>query len=142
MPHSGELLGPDHVEVTLDHLSPTRIGHGVRSGEDPAVLQRVVDAGIALEVCPASNVSLGVFATLADVPLPTLVEAGATIALGADDPLLFGSRLVAQYGSARTDHGMDDAAVAALAASSVRASVAPDDVKKQLLAGVDEWLAT
>jgi adenosine deaminase len=142
VPHSGELLGPDHVEVTLDHLSPTRIGHGVRSGEDPAVLRRVVDAGIALEVCPASNVSLGVFRTLADVPLRALVDAGAEIALGADDPLLFGSRLLAQYDSARTDHGFDDIAVAALAASSIRASTAPEDVRKQLLAGVDEWLAS
>jgi adenosine deaminase len=140
VPHSGELLGADHVEVTLDHLAPDRIGHGVRSGEDPAVLRRLVDAGIALEVCPASNVSLGVFPTMADVPLPALVEAGAVVALGADDPLLFGSRLLAQYESARTDHGMDDAALAHLAASSVRASLAPDDVKARLLAEVDGWL--
>ncbi len=112
----------------------------MRSGEDPAVLRRVVDAGIALEVCPASNVSLGVFPTMADVPLPALVEAGATVALGADDPLLFGSRLLAQYESARTDHGMDDAALAHLAASSVRASSAPDDIEAGLLAEVDGWL--
>ncbi len=141
VPHSGELLGPDHVGVTLDHLSPTRIGHGVRSGEDPDLLRRVVDAGVALEVCPASNVSLGVFPTLADVPLPALVRAGATVALGADDPLLFGSRLIAQYASARIDHGMDDVALSHLAASSIRASVAPEATRAELLAGVEGWLA-
>ena len=62
VPHGGELLGPAHVTQCLDHLHPTRIGHGVRSSEDPAVLSRVADAGVALEVCPTSNVSLGVYA--------------------------------------------------------------------------------
>src|SRR3954465_9629396 len=59
VPHSGELLGPDHVRRTLDHLQPDRLGHGVRSAEDPQILARIVDAGVALEVCPASNVALG-----------------------------------------------------------------------------------
>ncbi len=140
LPHSGELLGADHVAHTLDTLTPTRLGHGVRSGEDPAVLSRVVDAGIALEVCPASNVALGVYPTADAVPLPELVAAGATVALGADDPLLFGSRLAAQYETARTVHGLDDAALAHLARSSIEASLAPKDVRDRLLAGVDAWL--
>ncbi len=142
VPHSGELLGPQHVAATLDALAPDRLGHGVRSAEDPAVLARVVDAGVALEVCPASNVALGVYPTLDRVPLRTLVEAGARVALGADDPLLFGPRLAAQYESARTDHGLDDAALAHLARSSVEASFAPAEVKARLLAGVDAWLTS
>lgn len=141
LPHSGELLGPDHVATTIDTLHPTRLGHGVRSVEDPAVLRRVVDAGIALEVCPASNVALGVYPTLDRVPLRALVDAGARLALGADDPLLFGPRLAAQYEAAREVHGFDDAALAALARSSIEASLAPPDVKKGLLADVDGWLA-
>lgn len=140
VPHSGELLGPDHVRTTLDRLTPTRLGHGVRSAEDPGVLARLVDSGIALEVCPGSNVALGVYPTLGDVPLRTLVEAGAQVALGADDPLLFGSRLTDQYRTAREVHGFDDAALAALAASSVAAARAPQDVVKRLLAGIDDWL--
>src|SRR5699024_9172493 len=55
VPHAGELLGPDAVTETLDRLHPDRLGHGVRSMEDPAVLRRVVDSGVALEVCPGSN---------------------------------------------------------------------------------------
>src|SRR5512144_713205 len=125
VPHSGELLGPDHVTTTLDTLRPTRLGHGVRSVEDPAVLGRLVDDGVALEVCPASNVALGVYPTLDRVPLRRLVDAGARLALGADDPLLFGPRLAAQYEAAREVHGFDDAALAALARSSVEASRAP-----------------
>ncbi|GAB2685061.1 adenosine deaminase [Thalassiella azotivora] len=141
VPHSGELLGPDHVEVTLATLAPDRLGHGVRSAEDPDVLARVVDAGVALEVCPASNVSLGVYPTVSQVPLRTLLDAGAQVALGADDPLLFGSRLADQYVAARERHGLDDVALAGLAQASLRASRAPADVRDRLLAGVRDWLA-
>lgn len=141
VPHSGELLGPDHITATLDSLQPDRLGHGVRSAEDPKVLRRVVEEGIALEVCPASNVALGVYPTLAEVPLRTLVDAGAQLALGADDPLLFGPRLAPQYQSARSDHGFSDAELAALGRSSIEASLAPDEVKHGLVAGVDRWLA-
>ena len=141
VPHGGELLGPAHVEDVVGHLRPDRLGHGVRSAEDPRVLDRVIDEGVALEVCPASNVSLGVYASAADVPLRALVESGATVALGADDPLLFHSRLVDQYAIARDVHGFSDAELAELARASIRASRAADDVRARLLAGVDAWLA-
>ena len=142
VPHGGELLGPAHVEAVVDALVPDRLGHGIRSAEDPRVLERVVDEGIALEVCPASNVSLGVYRSPADVPLRTLVEAGATVALGADDPLLFRSRLLAQYEDARSVLGFSDDELADLARSSIRASRASDSTKHRLMAGVDAWLAT
>ncbi len=141
VPHSGELLGPASVRTALDALHPDRLGHGVRSAEDPALLERIVRSGIGLEVCPASNVALGVYPTPADVPLRRLVDAGAQLALGADDPLLFGSRLAAQYQSARDVHGFTDAELAALARSSIEMSRAPREVRKRLLAGVDDWLA-
>ena len=140
VPHGGELLGAEHVHELVGALAPDRLGHGVRSVEDPDVLARVVEAGIALEVCPASNVSLGVYRAADDVPLGELVAAGARVALGADDPLLFGSRLVDQYETARTVHGFDDAALAELARSSIRASLAADSTRARLLAGVDAWL--
>ncbi|MCL3860058.1 adenosine deaminase [Actinotalea sp. K2] len=141
VPHGGELLGPRHVSEVLEHLVPDRLGHGVRSGEDDRVLDDVVRRGVALEVCPASNVSLGVYAADDQVPLRRLARAGATVALGADDPLLFGSRLVAQYEAARTVHGFDDAALAELARGSVRASRATGETRSRLLAGIDAWLA-
>ena len=141
LPHAGELRGPEHVRTCLEALRPARLGHGVRSAEDPDLLSRVVDAGIALEVCPVSNVSLGVYSDLSSVPVPDLLAAGATVALGSDDPLLFGSRLAGQYATMRAAHDLDDAALAGLARMSVQASAAPDDVRARLLGGIDDWLA-
>lgn len=101
VPHGGELLGPTSVQETLGALRPDRLGHGVRSVEDPRVLDEVAEAGVALEVCPGSNLAMGVYATPREVPLLELVGHGIPVALGADDPLLFGSRLVDQYTLAR-----------------------------------------
>jgi adenosine deaminase len=140
-PHGGELRGPDHVRVCLDSLHADRLGHGVRVVEDPRLLDRVVAAGVALEVCPVSNVALGVYSDLTSVPVPELMAAGATIALGADDPLLFGSRLAGQYATMRAAHELSDEQLADLARMSVHASRAPDDVRKETLAAIDSWLA-
>ena len=141
VPHAGELLGADHVAVAAEHLSPDRLGHGVRAVEDPPLLDRLVERGVTFEVCPASTVSLGVYPDLRSVPLPTLMAAGARVALGADDPLLFGSRLADQYQSARLDHGLDDAALAGLARASIEGSRAPESTRTALVAEVDAWLA-
>ncbi|MGE9807466.1 adenosine deaminase [Janibacter sp. G1551] len=142
VPHAGELLGPTAIEETLEALSPDRLGHGVRCVEDPRVLERVVEAGVALEVCPRSNVSLGVYDDLDEVPLRRLRDAGVDIALGADDPLLFGSRLVDQYEAAREHAGQDDNDLAELARASMRASRAPADVRAAAEADTLDWLST
>ena len=105
------------------------------------MLRRLAAAGVTLEVCPTSNVALGVAATQRDVPLRELLQAGIPVALGADDPLLFGPRLAAQYELARHVHGMADAELAQLARMSVSGSAAPADMQKRLLAGIDAWLA-
>jgi adenosine deaminase len=140
-PHGGELLGPDSVRACLDQLHADRLGHGVRVAEDPALLDRVVVAGVPLEVCPVSNVALGVYSDLTSVPLPQLLAAGATIALGADDPLLFGSRLAAQYATMRAAHDLSDEQLAELARMSVRASRAPEADQAAICADIDAWLA-
>jgi adenosine deaminase len=140
-PHGGELAGPASVLSCLDDLHADRIGHGVAAVADRELTKRLAASGITLEVCPASNVALGVAAQPGDVPLRTLLEDGVPVALGADDPLLFGSRLTAQYEIARYVHGMNDAEIAALARTSVRGSVAPPGTAARLLAGIDAWLA-
>lgn len=140
VPHGGELVGPASVLACLDELHADRIGHGVSAVHDPDVLRRVAADGVPLEVCPTSNVALGVVAAPADVPLRRLLNAGVQIALGADDPLLFGPRLNAQYELARHAHGMPDPDLAELARMSVRASAAPPAIRDRLAAGIDDWL--
>jgi adenosine deaminase len=141
VPHGGELLGADSVWEMLTALGPDRLGHGIRSAENPGVLDEVVRRGVTLEVCPGSNVALGVYKAASDVPLRQLMEAGAQIALGADDPLLFGSRLNAQYDTARAVHGLSDVELAELARGSVRGSRAPVPARSQMLTDIDRWLA-
>ncbi|MFD4138869.1 MULTISPECIES: adenosine deaminase [unclassified Streptomyces] len=141
-PHGGELTGPASVRDCLDDLHASRIGHGVRAAEDPRLLRKLADKGVTCEVCPSSNVALGVYEKPADVPLRTLYDAGVPMALGADDPLLFGSRLAAQYEFARRHHAFTDAELAELARQSVRASAAPEAERVKLLSGIDDWLAS
>jgi adenosine deaminase len=141
VPHGGELAGPASVAACLDDLHADRVGHGVRAVEDPALVKRLAADGITCEVCPSSNVALGIAPDPSQVPLRPLFEAGVPVALGADDPLLFGPRLTAQYEMARNVHGFTDAELADLARSSVVGSAAPAARQAQLLAGIDGWLA-
>jgi adenosine deaminase len=141
-PHGGELLGPESVRACVEELHAHRLGHGVRAAEDPDLLDLIVSRGIALEICPVSNVALGVYTDLTSVPLPDLMAAGATIALGADDPLLFGSQLASQYATMRAAHQLTDRQLADLARSSFVASRAPEGDKTRWLDQIDDWLGT
>lgn len=141
VPHGGELLGPDSPRACLDALGANRLGHGIRATEEPALLEHIASAGVTLEVCPASNLSLGVYRTAADVPLRALLDAGARVALGADDPLLFGSRLLDQYELVRSELGFTDNDLATLALDSVEGSAAPSDVCARMTDGIKAWLA-
>lgn len=140
-PHGGELSGAESVRDCLDDLRAARIGHGVRAAENPRLVQRLAERQVACEVCPSSNVALGVYEKAEAVPLRQLFEAGVPLALGADDPLLFGSRLAAQYQLAREAHGFTDEELAELARQSVRASTAPPEAARSMLDGIDAWLA-
>jgi adenosine deaminase len=141
VPHAGELVGAASVTATLDLLHADRIGHGVRSVEDPRVVERLAAEGVTLEVCPASNVALGIAPDPQSVPVRRLFEAGVPVALGADDPLLFGPRLVAQYEFSRDVQAFTPWELAELARMSIRGSAAPPETRARLLAGIDTWLA-
>ena len=141
VPHAGELLGAGAVRRTLEELQPRRIGHGVRAAEDEAVLKSLADAGVACEVCPASNVALGVFDGHELVPLRPMEAAGVAVVLAADDPLLFGAGLVDQYAAVRDAHGYDAGDLARLARASVDHSTMPGATRGTMHADIDAWLA-
>lgn len=139
MPHAGELLGPDYIRQTLDELHPTRIGHGVRAYTDPQLLRRLSREHITVELCPASNVGMGVFVDKQHVPLRQIFEAHVPIALSADDPLLFGERVEQQYQDAREIHGFTDHELAQLARDSINGSVMNERYRAPALAQIDQW---
>ncbi|MDH2427079.1 adenosine deaminase [Sphaerisporangium sp. TRM90804] len=140
VPHGGELSGAASVAECVDDLGADRVGHGIRAAESARLMDRLADREITCEVCPTSNVGLGVAHAAEEVPVRRLFEAGVPIALGADDPLLFGARLLPQYELARDVYGFTDPELAELARQSIRASAAPDAHRKELLSAVDNWL--
>ena len=141
VPHAGEMRGTRSVRGAVEVLGADRLGHGVRAVEDAETMALLAERGVVLEVCPASNVALGVAGAVEQVPVRELKAAGVKVALGADDPLLFRSGLLEQYAAVRDQQGLPDAALADLAADAVRGSAAPGDVKARLLAGIADWLA-
>jgi len=142
VPHAGELRGTRSVQGAVEALHADRLGHGVRSVEDPRTVRLLAERGVVLEVCPASNVALGVAGAVELVPVRQLQDAGVPVALGADDPLLFRSGLLEQYAAVRDQQGLPDGSLAGLAADAVRGSAAPDALKAELLEGIDGWLGT
>ena len=142
VPHAGETRGERSVRGAVEVLGAHRLGHGVRAVEDPPTVALLAERGVVLEVCPASNVALGVAGAVEEVPVRALREAGVAVALGADDPLLFRSGLLAQYEAVRDSAGLSDADLADLARCAVRGSAAPAALRAELEQGIDAWLAT
>ena len=139
--HAGETAGPASIREAVGVGRAERIGHGIRALEDPGLVAELRDRGIPLEVCPSSNVALGLVPTLAEHPLPALRDAGLVVTLSTDVPAETGRSLPAEYAAVREVHGWDDEALAGLARASVDASFAPDPARRRLRAGIDAWLA-
>lgn len=140
-PHAGEGEGPPSVRGALDALRPDRVAHGVRAVEDPALVARLAHEGVCLDVCPSSNLTLGLYPSMAEHPLPALLAAGVPVTLNADDPLLFGPGLGDEYELVRRELTLDDDALAAIARTSIVRSGARAALKEAALSGVDVWLA-
>jgi adenosine deaminase len=140
-PHAGELAGPDSVRAALDLLAPDRIQHGVAAMADADLVGRLADSGVCLDVCPSSNLALGVAARIEEHPLAELLAAGVRCTVNADDPLLFGTTLLREFELCRTGLGLDDAQLAGLARCSFTSSGAPAAVVAANRRAVDAWLA-
>jgi adenosine deaminase len=141
VPHAGEWAGPHNVWQTLEHFLPDRIGHGVRSFEDPRLVERLVADGIPLEVSPISNVATGVYPSLEAHPFERLRDAGVVVTLNSDDPPMFGAWLADVYEAARAAWGLSDHDLASIARTGVRSSFADGPTKGEIERGIDAWLA-
>jgi adenosine deaminase len=130
--HAGEWGGPESVRAALDDLGVERIGHGVRAIEDAALVERLAENGTVLEVCPGSNIVLGVYENWTDHPIARLRDAGVKITVSTDDPPFFHTTMVREFDKLNDTFGWieDDfnalnrtAAMAAFCDESTRARV-------------------
>lgn len=95
--HAGEHLGPESIRSVLEVCAPERIGHGVAAARDVELLDELVAVGLPLEVCPSSNVALGVVDSLEKHPFDALYRAGAAVSINSDDPPFFGTTLSSEF---------------------------------------------
>lgn len=135
--HAGEEGPPEYVWGALDTLGVERIDHGVRSLEDPALVERLRREQIPLTVCPLSNVALRVVDRLADHPIPGMMEAGLLVSVNSDDPAYFGGYVGENYFALSDDLGLGEQRLAMLAANSIESSFLDDDSKGRLLAEIE-----
>ncbi|WP_157640953.1 adenosine deaminase [Longispora albida] len=133
VPHAGFYEPASHVRDCVELLGAHRVGHAVTAAGSPETLQLLGDRSVAVELCPSSYPPLGVVPGLAAIRLRELMAAGVPVALGSDDPLLFGVGLAGQYEIARSHLGLSDAELAGLARQSIVYSAAPLAVRQKLL---------
>jgi len=131
--HAGEWAGPESVRAALE-LPITRISHGVRAIEDPALVQELAQRRITLECCPTSNVVLGVYRSYEEHPLSRLADAGVRITLGSDDPPYFGASIGGEYEIAQQKLGFDEERLKAITATAIDAAFCDEGVKTALAA--------
>jgi len=135
--HAGEWAGPESVRGALALPVPvTRLGHGVRAIEDPALVAELAERGTVLEVCPTSNVVLDAYPGYAEHPFPRLRDAGVQVTLGSDDPPYWGATIGGEYEVARREWGLPDDALREVTATAVRAAFIPDELRNALLARI------
>lgn len=142
LPHAGETEGAESVSQSLLDLGADRIGHGVRCLEDPKVVELLIERDVMLEVCPTSNLLLGVVDDLASHPLPALREAGLRVCVNTDDPGWFATDLVTELRIASDVLGVDQATHLGMQVDAVKASYASDAQKAAIGAEINAYRPT
>lgn len=130
--HAGEIGGPESVWEAIDRLPVSRIGHGVRAAEDPRLLDELARRGIVLEVCPGSNLALGLYPNAAAHPLRQLVAAGCRVTLNSDDPPFFGTSIGKEYAEAADVFGFDAKTLLAVTETALEAAFVDAETRQSL----------
>jgi aminodeoxyfutalosine deaminase len=140
-PHAGETVGPDSIWGAVQTLGAERIGHGVRSIEDAALVEHLATQRIPIEVCPTSNLRLGVYPNLAEHPLPRLYAAGVPLTINSDDPPLFNTTLNQEVALLADPFAFDLDTINAILLNGVRQSFLPEEEKTALEASFQHGMA-
>ncbi|NQY59013.1 adenosine deaminase [Cognatishimia sp.] len=131
--HAGEFGGPESVWEAIRDLNVERIGHGVRAIEDPKLVQEIVARDITLEVCPGSNVVLGLYKDFAAHPIQKLRAAGVKVTVSTDDPPFFGTTMRREYDMLAAAHGWDAEVFTEINQTAARAAFCDEDTRATIL---------
>ena len=131
--HAGEWGGPDSVRDAIRDLGVERIGHGVRAIEDLALVDELAERGIVLEVCPGSNVALGLYPNFRAHPIGQLYDRGVKVTISTDDPPFFHTTMVREYEELNRAFDWDEGVFAAIARTSLDAAFCDADTKARIL---------
>jgi len=134
--HAGEWGGPQSIRDALDDLRVERIGHGVRAIEDPALVDRLAEDGIVLEVCPGSNVSLGIYQWKSH-PIAKLRDKGVPVTISTDDPPFFHTTMTGEYEHLSHVHDWDEGVFRDIARVAARAAFCDEATRTALLERID-----
>ena len=138
--HAGEAFGAQNVRAALS-LGANRIGHGIRSGEDPSLLAELAKRNIPLEMCPTSNLMTASVPSLAEWPLRTYLDAGITVTINTDDPGIERTDIKREFRLLADAFALSKDEIRQLLVNSVRASFADDALKQTLLQKINDDFA-
>ena len=131
--HAGEWGGPESVRDAIRDLRVERIGHGVRAIEDPALVDEIAATGVVLEVCPGSNVALGIYPSFRAHPIHELRERGVKVTISTDDPPFFHTTMEREYAMLAEAFGWAEDVFADIARTSAEAAFCDEDTRKNQL---------
>ncbi len=135
--HAGEFDGAHRVREAIEQLGVTRIQHGVRAIEDPAVVALAAARGVTFDVCPISNVKLKVVPSMADHPLRALMQAGVRCTISTDDPLVFANTVNDEYAALANEAGFSRAELARLAVNGWKVADVPAATRARMVDEID-----
>ncbi|WP_413455649.1 adenosine deaminase [Glutamicibacter sp. FR1] len=138
--HAGEEGPADYIWQALDLLKVERVDHGIRCLDNPALVQRLVEEQMPLTVCPLSNIRLRAVDTMADHPLPEMLEKGMKVSVHSDDPAYFGGYMDANFASLMESFNFSTEQLATLASNSFESTFLDKASKQELLAEVQTWV--
>jgi adenosine deaminase len=117
----------------LEYAKPVRIGHGVRCVEDPRLVREFAASGIPLEVCPSSNVALGIFPSLAEHPFPRMLDEGLNVSINSDDPPMFSTSLSEEFARCAEAFDLNEDIAWSLCLNAANASLLSTEKKQNLI---------
>ena len=136
--HAGEWGGPESVRAAMNDLGAERIGHGVRAIEDMALVEEIAERGVVLEVCPGSNVALGIYPSFRKHPIGEMFNRGVKVTISTDDPPFFHTTMAREYDMLNRAFDWDEGVFAKIARTSLDAAFCDADTKARILKKLEQ----